>query len=406
MAGASKARLLVTAAAALIVANRAAAAAPEISEAEFLALLDEAHPAIVALGGELAEALGERKTPRTGNPGVSFEREAPERGAAQSTVKLTWRPPLDTRRGLANDAAQAGLAAAEQRLDWDRLRLRAELRGLFAEWSLATARRDLLADVAERTERLAARGSARASTGEDTGLSARRLGLAAAQSRAALAEAEADLIDVRARLRSLFPDLDATARPRRPGLPPAPPRAAGAARADVRARELDVERAEAARRLAGRFLEFPALVGGWTVQEDDADGTDGPVLGVEWDLPLFDRDQGERSRAEQRLRVARAELALAKSRAASELEAALAVYEELRAVADEVMEATDGIAAIVEAATAEFQAGEAGLTDLLETIRSATEGRMAALHVHDQALAAHRRLELGMGRSLDDGGSR
>jgi len=386
------------------VAGRGAEAS-EISETEFLALLDDEHPSVVALGEELAEALGERRTPRTDNPDFSFEREAPEGAPTQSTWKLSWRPPLDTRRGLANQAAAAGLAAAERRLDWSRLHLRAQLRELYADWSLAVERRDLFADLTERTLQLSERARARAATGEETGLSARRLALAAAEARTELAEAEVELHQVAARLRTVFPELETGLRPTRPNLPTGPPRGPESARPDVQAREMEVERAELARRLAGRYLEFPTLVGGWTVFDEGGAEVDGPVLGLEWNVPLFDRRQGERERTANELEVARAELALSRSRAEAELDAALAVYDELRVAATEVLETTEGTTAVIEAATAEFQAGEATLTDLLETLRSATDGRLAALRLHAEALAAHRRLELSRGRPLG-GGSR
>jgi outer membrane protein TolC len=169
--------------------------------------------------------------------------------------------------------------------------------------------------------------------------------------------------------------------------------------------EREAERAELALRLAGRSLEFPTVFGGWTVFDEEGGNVDGPVLGLEWSLPVFDRRQGERQRAARELEVVRAELELSRARAEAERGAALAVYEELSAAATEVLETTEGTSAVIEAATAEFQAGEASLTDLLETLRSATDGRLAALRLHAEALAAHRRLELSTGRPLA-GGSR
>ena len=382
-----------------------AAEANEISESAFLARLGEEHPAISVLGGELADAMGERRTPRTENPDFSFEREAPDGAPGQSTVKLSWRPPLDTRRGLANKVAEAGLAAAERRLEWERLQLREQLRELFARWSLAVQRRDLFADLTGRTLELAERARARAATGEDSGLSARRLALAAAESRSAMAGADAQLLRIDAELRTVFPDLESRIRPVRPSLPPAPSEITASDRPDLKAREVDVERADLARRLGGRYLEFPALIGGWTVFDEENAEVDGPVFGVEWTIPLFDRQQGERVRTSREANIARARLELMQAQAVAELSVAFEIYEQLRTAAVEVTETTVGAEAVIEAATAEFQAGEATLTDLLETLRSVTDSRLAALELYREALAAHRRLELCVGRPLTDGGS-
>ena len=52
-----------------------AAGGSEITEAGFLSELTEQHPAVLALREEVAEAEGERRTPRTENPELGFERE-------------------------------------------------------------------------------------------------------------------------------------------------------------------------------------------------------------------------------------------------------------------------------------------------------------------------------------------
>lgn len=391
---------------ALSVTSAAGDDRAEISEAEFLALLTEDHAAAVALKEELAAAEGDRRTPRTENPDFSFEREAPEEAAAQSTFKLSWRPPLDGRRGLANEAAETGLVAAEHQLDWRRLHLRASLRELFARWSFVVERRDLLENVSERIDQLASRSRVRASTGEESGLAARRLEIEAAATKSALATSEAEVIRVVADIRGVFPGMQTSRRPVRPELPGTSASLDVASRPDLTALELEAEQAELSRRLAARFLEFPAIVGGWTFFDEADAQVDGPVFGVEWSLPLFDRRQGERARTRREEEVARARLETTRMRAVSELEAAKDAYEHLRAVALDVMETTDDPGAVIEAATAEFRAGEATLTDLLDALRSVTDTRVRALELYQEALAAHRRLELSAGRPLTDGDMR
>jgi outer membrane protein TolC len=401
-------RLTGVAVAGLLAVAPARAADPaSISEAEFLSRLSDDHPASVSLREELAEAEGQRRTPRTENVDVSFEREAAEGVPSQSTVKLGWRPPLDGRRGLANERAAAALAGAESRLDWQQLRLREELREIFAQWWAGVERRDLFAGLEEGIGRLAGRARARASRGEESGLAAQRLELAAAESQVARAAAEAEVLAVQARVRALFPELDPETRlPSPPPLPVLPGSLDWSGRPDLAAARHDVERADLSRRLAGRWVEFPALVGGWTVYDGDSEveDTDGPVLGLEWSLPLFDRRQGERARTEREAQVARARLELKRNRAAAEAPVAEEIYRHLRVEAVDVLEATGGVESTMASATAEFQAGEATLTDLLETLRSATDSRLAALDLYRKALAAHRELEAAVGRPLTDGG--
>ena len=58
------------------------------------------------------------------------------------------------------------------------------------------------------------------------------------------------------------------------------------------------------------------------------------------------------------------------------------------------------------AATAAYRAGEAALTDLLDTLRAGHDARLGEPSTCvEQALAAHRDLEVALGRPLD-GGSR
>ncbi|NNE43417.1 MAG: TolC family protein [Gemmatimonadetes bacterium] len=384
-------------------------AAVPLTESEFLGLLNEDHPAVEALRAEVAESSGEMVS-WLPNPDVAWEREALDGEPAQTTVTVRWQPPLDGRRGLERAAARAGRDAAELRLGWERMELRARVRELYARWVTARDIRDLFAQLTHRTEALAARARARAEAGEESGLAAGRLTLAAADVKASAARAERDLQVTLAEVRTLFPDLDVSRTPAAPALPEPPsyPEPAGSAvpaaatRPDVRARELDLERASRRHRLNGRFLEFPALTAGWT-SLDAANDPGGPVLGVEWTVPLFDRGPGPRKQSAEELRVARAELELGRRAAAAELIAAHEAYRTLRAAALDLMEATARAEAVTTGATAEFEAGESTLTDLLETLRSVADSRAAALEMRHEALAAHRELERSVGRALTAG---
>lgn len=372
------------------------------TEQEFLATVEGDHPATVALAGE--RALAEAEVLRASllpNPGISAAEEGLGGNARETAVEVIWTPPLGGRRALLREAAGSGLAAAESRLTAARLRLRLDLRAAYADWSFARERRDLLAAHLTRVSELAERARARAGAGEIPGLAARRLTLEEAQARADLGRAEARLAAARAAVAAWYPGLSAEARPAPLLLTAAPVTTQNlTVRSDIVAREREVERAEALRRLSGRILEAPALGVGWKRVADDTEDASGAVVSVGWTLPLFDRRQAERQEAEARLTTARAELDLARTRAVAESAGARAAYERLLAEA----EATDRSLAetddMLTGATAAYQLGESGLTDFLDTLRAALAARIAALEIREAALSAQRDLEAATGRPL------
>jgi len=338
------------------------------------------------------------------NPEVGFDREAPGE-ANQSIFWLRWQPPLDGRRGLRNDAAEAGVQAAESEFEWAKLQLRVRLRSVYAEWAYVAERRDLLFEHFTMIRRLADRARARADTGEESGVVARRLALAAAEVQSELGQAEAALARVEAKVRVVHPELQAGVRPIRPELPVVPTDVDSSERPDVEARRFEVQQAELNKRLSGRFLEFPELLAGWTRIDVTPGSLEGPVFGLSWNVPLFDRNQGERAQATRSVAIAEARLELANMRAKVELEAAHGAYVQLRSAAIEVTAATANAEGLVESVAAAFQVGENTLTDLLETLRSVLSSQTAALNLHHNALEAHRNLEAAAGGSLSSGGT-
>jgi outer membrane protein TolC len=375
---------------------------PVFTEQEFLATVEGDHPAAVALAGE--RALAEAEVLRASllpNPGVAASEEGLGGSARETTAEVTWTPPLGGRRALLREAAGSGLAAAESRLTAARLRLRLDLRTAYAGWAFAAERRDLLAAHLARIGELAERGRARAGAGEIPGLAARRLTLEEAQARADLGRAEARLAAARAAVAAWSPELPREARPtplNPPALPAVAPDLAG--RADILAREREVERAETLRRLSDRIFEAPALGVGWKRIADDTADASGAVVSVGWTVPLFDRRQAERQEAEARLATARAELDLARTRAAAESAGALAAYERLRAEAAAAGSAIGETDEMLTGAAAAYQLGESGLTDFLDTLRAALAARIATLEIREAALAAQRDLEAATGRPL------
>lgn len=383
-------------------------AQPRVSEEEFLSILQGPHPGLTALTERLGTARAERV--RAGllpNPRGGFEREALRGGTEQTTWRIGWTPPLYGRRGAAVRAAEAGLRAASHDLEANRLALRSELRQTFAEWSLTAERAAVIRSHLVLVERLAAQGLARARSGEESGLAARRLALAALEVRAEAARSGASATNARALAFAWHLKLAADAQAERPPLPTVHDTIETPLRADLLARRFEVEQARWRLRLGRHFLQTPELALGWQRIEEDIATREGPVAGVNWQIPLFERQQPERIEALARLSAAEARFELASNRAVAELFAARAAYRELRQAALQAIETAAGTDQVMESATATFRLGEGQLTDLLETLRSVLAARLAALNLYESALEAHRNLELAAGRALPaDGESR
>ncbi len=378
-----------------------------VTEAEFLRPFEgDTQPAVRALGDDLGRAEAARaRAGALANPRVEYAREHPASNPRQTTWTAAWTPPLDGRLGLAKAAATAGVDAARQRLASARMRLRAELREAYAGWVLALERREVLLTQLQAVAAQAERARHRQQAGEASGLDAQRLALAAGEVSAALGLAEADVFRREASIRAWRPDLWTQTRPVRPGLTPAPEIGA-ALPPQLEALRLEREQARLEARLAGRFLSFPELQAGW--QRLDAVGAvqGGPVIGVAWSIPLFDRSQGPRREADSRLRAAEGRLALGESRAKSEVAAALAAYAALLRSSQESSAAAAATGRLVAATTAAFRAGEASVTDLLDTLQSVRATRLREIELFEAALEAHRNLEVAVGRPLTHGENR
>lgn len=372
-----------------------------VTEAEFLAALEEDHPGFTVLEEAvgIARAAGIRAKTFE-NPEAEIAREDPSGGTEQLDVTLSWQLPRPSRRRLSIAAAARELDAAEARVAAGRLAVRLTMRQAFAEWAVAAARAETLTDHVERLAALADRERLRAERGESSGLDARRLALAAAEAQSRLALAEAAAARARAAARSWRPDLPEEAAPALPEL------SAGSAAEAVehpRLAELaaDLAAARLARDAAGRGVDLPRLTAGWQRQQAAGESLEGPILGLAWSVPIADRRRAERVRAASRVEAAEARYQLALREIETQRSGAAAAYSRLAGAAAEASETNAANESMVEAAVAAFRLGEAGLTELLEVLRSTTDAELAALDLHASALAAHRELEAAAGRPLE-----
>jgi cobalt-zinc-cadmium efflux system outer membrane protein len=362
-----------------------------ITEREFLSPLIDDPRVRGSLAGDVGAARAALLGARTlEDPELSFEREEP--GEAQTTVAVGWQPPWPPRRRLAVDAAEAGVTSAEARLALDLAELRAAWRESFAGWALAAGRAAELTAHRARLDELARRARHRAEAGETSGLEARRFALEAAEAAADLAHAEAARLEARAAALAWRPDLPPDAVPALPALPPAPA-AAGAAPLRLAAAEAELAEARLERELAERIVRPPRLSAGWQSQEVPGADADGPVIGVAWPLPLFDRNRAARAAAAARVDSLGARVELLRHRLDAELAGAAARYEHLRGAAEEAAAVAADTAPAETAALAAFTAGELDVTALVDVLAAAHRARLGALELSGEALAAHRQVE-------------
>ena len=391
----------------LAVFSPAAIQAEPVSEAEFLAAFDEKHASVRALQDGLARAEAERTRARTlANPRLDVSREAPERSPKVTNWTVGWTPPLDGRYRLGKQYAERGVAAARARLDLDRAEQRRTLRRDFEIWSFGHETRDILRLQLDVVKDLAEREARRAESGETSGLSAKRFALAEAELRSELARAKADGMIAEAVVRSWRPDLPLDATPAPIDLVTPPDSLMPGDSLELHALRLEKEQADLAWRRTRRFWGAPTVQVGWQTIEDRSGDDSGPIVAAGWALPVFDRDKAGRQEALARSGILGARLEVAKARIGGELEGRLAAYRVLFDSAREAHESLPRTDAVIEAVSEAYLAGETGLTDLLETFRTATQARLQEVLARERAAEAHRDLEALLGRSLTEGDAR
>jgi outer membrane protein TolC len=373
-----------------------------VSEAEFLAVAADA-PVLRALRERTAlaeaEALGARAVD---NPRLVADREAPSPGTEQIDAAISWQPPRLDRRRLTIAATGAGVTAAQARLEQERLAVRLAMREAFARWAVAEQRNASVVELARRLESLALAQRRRAQAGEVSGLAARRIETAAAEAKGELARSGAELATARAAALAWRPDLPQDSRPQLPELPPplslaTPP----VTHPELAALEAELAQARLERDAAARVLELPQILAGWQRQRSELGVVaEGPLIGLEWPLPLFDRGRAERARGEARADALDARLQATRERLAATRDGAVGAYLALRDGARDASTAAEIASPMVEAALASFGAGETTVTDLLDTVRQAAAARLQALELHAASLAAQRELERTLGEEI------
>ena len=330
------------------------------------------------------------------NPRMSVERQSVA-GVTEYYTSISQPLPITGRRGFDVEAASALVAARTNRADDTVRRLRADLQLAFAELvSAQTRERDLTAardKLRELSEVLAKRENAGDAAGFDR-LRAERetLDLESDLVMAATARATAQV-----RLVSFF---DQPVEPSSivavggQGTPAAVPALdallaqAESTRGDLTAFQHEIDAARFVARAADRrWIPEPEVFGG-TKSSTAGTGSSGgavtvgagaigPLLGVQFSVPLFDRGQPEHALAAARL--TQAETGAEAFRTVLRGEAAVlrdAVLQR-RAAADRYRSQALGDAAQIERiAQVSYDAGERGILELLDAYRLGASARL------------------------------
>jgi len=388
----------------LAVAGSTPSYAQILTEHQFLEDVLTGHPGVAAAEAGVAAVAGARRQAGVlDNPEITWEREDPDIAPRQDTWRLSWRLPFDGRRHRVAEA-DAAVAASSSDLEAARLGIRLEMRSLFASWYIAAEREAVLRANLDRTRRLATWLRARAEEGEGAGVEARRLDLEVEVLARESASARADAEARRAAAAAWSSLVTGAVQPDRPLLPAPPAVADVGGRPDLEAIAHRAAEAESRHQLQRRVLEPPEISVGWLEIRDSLHSFDGPVLGVAWPLPVFDRNQGNRQASAAEAERAHSELEVARRRAVQHAQAALASYSDLyRAAVPTATRAAE--ADVADAVFAAFEAGEASLTDVLDSLRATVDVQMARLETLALALAAERELEAATGRPVLPGGS-
>ncbi len=399
----------------LIVIVPAVAGAAPLTLDDAISTALEKNPAILSLQAEISGARGRlRGASRLvrDNPeleGAFGPRRAPgEEDTNDLELSLTQELEIFGQRSARVDAAEALLAAGEDRLQARRVELAAEVRTAFAR-ALAADQRLSIAEESlalAKEELAAAEERLRSGASSRIEVNAARVAIGrAARERAAAAQRRtAALIAL-----VLFTGVDPAERVELQGTLEAEVRAAEtpdayvekalAQRKDVAAarRELDAARAE--RRLAGRAALPNPRVGVSYSEEGDAGGSARITQGIlAFDLPIFDRNQEERGAAAARAR--QAELALAALTRAARAEVAQAVsrLEAARAAAQtwtggQLAAATENMTLVDEA----YRAGKVDFFQLLVIRRDTLDARNGHVDALEELHAAHAELLRAIG---------
>lgn len=315
-------------------------------------------------------------------------------------IEVLWERPRRVR------AARLALDAASERLVQAGLDLVLAVRTAYADATLAADRARLAQDAAALLARIDTLTQSRLAAGDISELEARTARVDAARAALEIDRARADAEMATARLMLLVGQpadqsaltLAASTSPAPVcASPPALVREALVARPDVRAAEIGVHAAAA--RLGweqSRILAFTAVL------DANGRGTEGFEIGpgIDLGLPVFNRNQGGKARAQAQLRQASAMYTALQQRVGYDVREAAALFDQAQASLTSWRETIVGpLEANVTGAERSFQEGDVSYLFVLENTRRLFEARVRERELVADQQRAQARIERAVGRS-------
>lgn len=320
-------------------------------------------------------------------------------GTVRWSAEVLWERP----RRMA--AARLGANAAAERLVQTGLDLVAATRIAHADLAFQIDREKIMRDAATLLARIDTLTQSRLAAGDIGELEARAASVDAARARQDAERAVHDITIARERLRQVIGLPGDTALNVAPSAAPlatcgAPAdllREALAARPDIRAAELTVEAATA--RLGwerSRVLTLTAVL------DSNGQGRAGFEAGpgLDFSLPIFNRNQGGRARGHAELQRAAAAYVAVQQQVALELRESSAQFEQARQSAEAWRTTITGpLETNLTAAERSFAQGDTSYLFVLENSRRLIDARLRARELDADQQRAHARVERALGRS-------
>lgn len=377
-----------------------------LTESEALARLGPGSPRVRAARAGVdvarADALAAGRWP---NPRVTYDRESVA-GVTEHLTMVGQALPVTGRRGLSVAAAAARVDATSRRAADEVRRIRADARLAFANlWAAQERERELTA-ARDRLQELAAILARREAAGDAAGFDRLRAEREVFDLDAESGTAAADRAEAQAILGGFISDGSSTGSVvavRSPSPPEPLPslddliaRAEGM-RGELLAFQKDAEAARLSERAAGRLvIPEPELVAG---TKSSTAGRDlGSVITVHVTVPLFDRSRPERALAQARAAQAESQADAFRSVLRAEVAALRAIVLQRREAADRhraaIAQSADALERIAQVS---YDAGERGILELLDSLRSAATARVRQVALDLAVRQAELELEFASG---------
>ncbi len=382
-----------------------------LTEEEFLRKFESADPKLAVGKARIDVSRAEvEPTTRIDNPSVGYDREEvfPDSGdaVADQFVRVTWPFDISGQRGLTIDAAKTAVEATQEEIAAETFERTADALDAYYEAAYLRLRVEHLRSGRDELGAAVQAIRTRQARGDAAGYDLDRLELELGSYDDLITDAEAELSSARGTLARLAGEpeaqFDAESPLDLPSTPPAVDQLAARAtqRADYEAAILRARQAEQAADAAGRsWIPDLLVTGGLKMSDLGTETATGYVVGINLEIPLFQRGQGDRARALAEQRQWRATARSIQQQADGGIRTAHAVLlrriEQATAYRDKQVARSNDL---LRAAEAAYREGERPIFELVDAYRAAREIHLREIDLRWKTKRAEIDLWRAMGR--------